>query len=486
MIAALLALPVLAGILAALLRGHRTLLRVILLAAATGHAGLTATAFVVLPPPLASGWVALDETGLLFLSLVSAVFLASAWYTIGYLKRRRESDDAAGEGRFVACMLAFLATMTLATLSQQFELLWIAIEATTLASAPLIYFHRSRHAMEATWKYVVLCSVGIALALLGTVFLGLAADRNGHPSLSFDSLVSTAAGLDPALVRTAFVFLIVGYGTKMGLAPLHAWLPDAHSEAPSPVSALLSGASLNLAFLAILRVLPICEAAGEGAFARQLLIMFGLVSLLLAAVFVLRQPDFKRLLAYSSVEHMGFAALGVGLGGAAVGGALLHVIGHSLVKGMLFLAAGNILSAWHTRRIDQVSGMARVLPGTATLWMSGLFLITGLPPSILFVSEWTILRSAVSDGRWGVVTIALVLLSVVFVGMLSAFLKMILGSATEHPVRPGDDGRDRRETAWLLAPPFVLGIAAVLLGLLLPTALSRVIVAVAAQVGGNG
>ncbi len=327
MLLALIILPLAAGLAAWFIRSHR-LRRSLLVAAALGHAGLTGLAFFRPPAPALEGWLALDAAGLLFLAITSGLFLAVAstpWATwqggLGPAPGLRGGCffSNAREAVFTACLLAFLAMMTLVCLSQHFGLLWVAVEATTLASAPsstsiappLPGGHR---------KYLMICSVGIALALLGNFFLAVAAtlDERQAVPLVFGELMGRAGSLHAPWLKAAFIFLLVGYGTKQGLAPLHTWLPDAHSESPSLVSALLSGALLNCAFLAILRALGVCAAAGLGDFARELLVGFGLLSMLVAAGFILAQADYKRLLAYSSVEHMGILALAAGLG--ATGG----------------------------------------------------------------------------------------------------------------------------------------------------------------------
>jgi hydrogenase-4 component F len=484
MLPALIAIPLLAALATGLVR-RPAWNRAFLVGAALVHAGLTVATWIEPAEPVLDGWLGLDALGRWFLTAVSVLNLATAFYSVGYLARRRRPRDVSAEPAFVALLLVFLSTMTLATAARHFELLWVAIEATTLASAPLIYFHPSRHSLEATWKYLIVCSVGIGLALLGTVFLGVASALGGTGSLGLDALVGGAARLDGTWVRLAFVFLVVGYGTKAGLAPLHAWLPDAHSEAPSPVSALLSGASLNCALLGVLRGLAVAQAAGVGDFARGVLVALGLVSLAFAAVFVVGQKDFKRLLAYSSVEHMGIVALGVGIGGAATTGALLHAFGHALTKGMLFLVAGNLLSGWHSKRVDEVRGALRRAPATGALWLVGLFLITGAPPSPLFVSELAVLKGALDAGRIAIAVAYLAGLTVVFVGMAAAFLPMALGRPEDVPTRPGDDGRDRRDTAWLIAPPALLALGIVALGLAVPGPLADCLVQAAGLVTGG-
>ena len=301
-------------------------------------------------------WLALDAAGLLVLSIASLLFAASAVSTAATMARAPADDaDTRRMTVLTACLPGFLATMTLVCLSRHAGLLWVAVEATTLVSAPLVGLHRSARSLEATWKYLLVCSVGIAVALLGTYFLAAAASAadGEHVTLAFPQLIAGARRLDPRWLKAAFILVLVGYGTKMGLVPFHTWLPDAHSEAPSAVSALLSGALLNCAFLGVLRFTGICEAAGLGPFARDTLVQIGLLTMVVASALLLGQADYKRLLAWSSVEHMGILAVGIGLGGSGAWGSLFHAANHSLVKAALFLTAGNILactapSAWTT------------------------------------------------------------------------------------------------------------------------------------------
>jgi hydrogenase-4 component F len=489
MILALLILPTLAGLAAFALpspKGRRGLL----LATALTHAALTGACWKVTPTPALSGWLALDAAGLLFLTLTSVLFLATAIYGAGYLRREagKHTTDAeegflfdnAPEAVFVGCLLLFLAAMTLVTVSQHFGLQWVGIEATTIASAPLIYFHRHHRSLEATWKYLLICSVGIALALLANFFLGVAATAATGSAcpLVLSELVTHATELQPAWLQAAFILFLVGYGTKMGLAPLHTWLPDAHSEAPSAVSALLSGALLNCAFLGIVRVQQVCVAAGRGAFARDMLVALGLVSLAVATVFILGQTDFKRLLAYSSVEHMGLLALGVGVGGCGAAGAMLHAVNHSFMKAMLFLTAGNLLAIFKTKSAAQVRGVCLVTPLNGALWLAGFVAITGLPPFGLFLSKFIILKAAFGSGHlWAGVT-ALAFLVAIFIGMAQVFLGMALGvpdKATPHL---------RAAQAWEVGPPLALGSVVLLLGLIIPQPLTDLVDQIASSLGG--
>src|SRR5216684_2784501 len=438
MIQLLILIPTLAGAASFFILSD-PLRRGLLVSTAIVQFALSVGTWLAPPAPALGGWLAEDALGRLFLTLTSLLFLASSFYAVAYLRDergKRHSDSEEGflfsnarEASFTGCLLIFLATMTLVTLSQQLALLWVAVEATTLASAPLIYFHRHHRSLEATWKYLLICSVGIALALLGNFFLAVAASDHGGTSvrLVLPDLIARAPGLRIVWLKAAFLLFLVGYGTKMGLAPLHTWLPDAHSEAPSVVSALLSGALLNCALLGIVRVQQVCAAAGQAAFGQGLLVGFGLLSMAVAAVFILGQADYKRMLAYSSVEHMGILTLGIGLGGAGTFGGMLHAVNHSLTKAMMFLVAGNILTRYRSKSTEEVRGVLRVLPASGILWAMGLFALTGSPPFGPFLSEFTILKAALDQGPAGVAITYLILLAVIFVGMATAVLAMAQG-----------------------------------------------------------
>jgi len=481
--------PVLGAASAALVKTS-ALRRAALILAAAVHAVLTGRMWFVRPEPIFHGWLGLDDLGLLFLSVTSGLFLCAAVYAVGYLGRESAATHSdfeeniffanAPEAVFIGGLLMFLATMSLVTISQNLGILWVAVEATTLASAPLIYFHRHHRSLEATWKYLLICSVGIALALLGNFFL-VAAASNGHSestSLVLSDLIRQGSKMNMPWLKAAFLFFLVGYGTKMGLAPLHTWLPDAHSESPSVVSALLSGALLNCAFLAILRAQQICNAAGLGSFGRDLLVLFGLLSIGWAGIFILQQLDYKRLLAYSSVEHMGILALGVGLGGAGAFGSMLHAVNHSLTKGLLFLVAGNILAAYQTKEVTNVRGVLRVLPISGVLWIAGFLAITAMPPFGTFLSELTIVKAMLDQGRFVVAVLFLALLSLIFIGMSRTVLAMAQG-------RPADKLTPVTETWSAVATPILLAVAVLALGVYLPEGLTTVLRAAARELGGQ-
>ena len=503
---ALMLLPLAAGILAFIIRGDGAR-RLLLLGTAGLH--LLFTAFTIFDhgaggaasavlfgaasfaPALHTGpvWFAYDPLGLLFLGITSLLFLGAAHYAVRYLasEKRDPGEDAddgsifnnAPEAVFTGCLLLFLAAMTAVTASRHMGLLWASVEATTLLSAPLIYFHRHKRSLEATWKYLLICSVGIALALMGNMFLGAAGLKTGA-GLDLSGLFSNAGALDKPLLKAAFLFLFVGYGTKMGLSPFHTWLPDAHSEAPAVVSALLSGALLNCAFLGILRVNAVCGAAGLADFTGGILVLFGLFSILTAALFMLGQRDYKRLLAYSSIEHMGILALGTGLGGGAVFGAMLGAFSHSLVKAGLFFVSGVVVAAVKTKRISDVRGLWRRAPRTAALWLAGFFLITGLPPSGIFLAKFIILREAVALKYYWLAAGYLVFLAILFAGMASVFISMTFG---EHEAKPGE--KPFEEPSGMLGPAAAFFACVVLAGLYIPAWLTALLAGAAANVSGK-
>ncbi|WP_428936892.1 proton-conducting transporter membrane subunit [Fontivita pretiosa] len=466
MAAALIILPLLATAIAAATRSNRLRPRLLPPVAA---AHLTLTVLTLLYPQSVpvTPWLALDPPGRIVLLILSLLFLTCSVYTVGYLRYRAELSNR------ILCvgLLFFLSATSLVVCSRHLGLMWVAIEATTLATAPLIYFNRTPRSIEATWKYLLVGSVGIALALLGSFFLAYAAVHSGvDSSLLFDDLLRDARLLSKPWLHVAFILLLVGYGTKMGLAPMHTWKPDAYGEAPGVVGALLAGGVTNCAFLALLRVDHICRAAGESAYTGRLLIFMGLLSMAFAAVFMVGQRDFKRMLAYSSVEHMGILVLGVGVGGGAMFGALLHMINNGLTKGVLFLSAGNIHRAFDAKTVDEVQGAMRRLPLSGTLFLLGFLAITGSPPFGPFVSEFSILNGAFAAGRFWVGALFLFLLLIIFMGMGRTVLTVVQG-------RPSAAARRSTYRDGLLTgTPILASFAAVLLlGVYIPPPLDALL-----------
>jgi hydrogenase-4 component F len=477
MIAIVVILPAIAGLLILVLRQIK-FDYVMSMAAAALHT-LSVLIFCFSPPESSlGGWLVLDDLGLIFLALLSFIFLLAMIFNHGYMQEEKPEHHVLSPHLFSASLMFFLATMSLVTISHHLGLLWVAVEATTLASAPLIYYQRTPESLEAAWKYLVICSVGIALALLGVFFLAAASTtENGHCPIVLKNLIAAAQSMDMNWLRAAFIFVLIGFGTKMGLAPLHTWLPDAHSEAPSGISALLSGVLLNCAFLALLRFNQILVAAGQAAFAQNLFLFFGILSLLFAAAFILNQTDYKRMLAYSSVEHMGLLAVGAGLGPAASFFMLLHMLFHSLTKAALFFTSGQILLVYQSKKIAHVQGLLRVIPWTGVLWLCGFFAVTGVPPFALFITEFNIIGIAMNKGHYLTLIVLLFSLTIVFINMAKIFLSMCHGQPTGsyHPFQ--------RKFS-LVAPPVILLLLLLIFGLYMPDALQEKFHAAAALLGG--
>lgn len=457
MLLLLILLPLAAALLALLLPWHQG--RSWLLPATGGLHLLLAGFAVADGRTAATPWIGLDALSSLVLIVTSLLYFGCAIYAVAYLDQRRDR----GNRVIVPCLLIFLSMMTLAIVARHLGLLWISVEATTIASAPLIYYNRNRLSIEATWKYLLLCSVGIALAMLGILFIAYAAMVGGGVpvSLQFDALLSGASTLSRPWLHAGFVFLLVGFGTKMGLAPLHTWKPDAYGEAPGMVGALLAGGLTSVAFLAILRAVQLMNAAGDGVLARQQLLGMGLMSLVVAAIFMARQPDIKRLLAYSSVEHMGILAIGVGIGGLATFGAMLHLVNNALTKGCLFLAAGNIQRAYASKRLTEVHGAIATLPVSGSLFLAGFLAITGSPPFGLFMSEFNILRGIFGSGQTWIGLLMLLALAVVFIGMGASVLTATQG----EPVNLDTAFKD---SFLLIISPIAFLLLVLLLGVYLP------------------
>jgi hydrogenase-4 component F len=450
---------------------------VLLISTAALHCALVGMLWVTPGDQALSGWLAEDALGRVILTMVSVLFLAIAHYAVGYL---REENPRGGRA-FSSCLLAFLAAASLVALSHHLALMWIGMETTTLAVAPLIFHRHDRRSLEAVWKYLVLSSVGIAMALLGIFLLANAQPSAAGRPLVLDDMLDHAASLDPVWLRAAFVFMLVGFGTKMGLAPMHSWKPDTYGEAPSLVSGLMSGALTSCAFLGLARVAAICFAAGAGPFIRPALIGLGLFSLAIAAAFIIGQGDVKRLLAYSSVEHMGLLVLGLGVGGVGAYGALLHALNNGLAKGLMFLAVGNVVLVSGTSSADSMRGLLRRTPVSAGLLVVGLFAITGSPPFGMFISEFTILSGIIGEHYPWVAAGVVALLAVIFVGIAQMILEMVYGT----PSGEGGPATRHAERPWLLVAPVALAALVLALGLYLPQALVDALSAAALTLGGR-
>jgi hydrogenase-4 component F len=385
--------------------------------------------------------------------------------------------SAATERRFYPFFHLFVFTMLLAVTTDDVGFMWVAVEGTTLASVFLVNFERSRASLEASYKYVLICSVGIAVAFLGTVLIYFAdVSRFGEVehALRWTTLRRLAPGLPAGIVEIAFVFLIVGYGTKAGLAPMHTWLPDAHSEAPAPVSAMMSGILLAIGVYAILRFKPIVDLAAGPAVARRLLLGLGLASMAVAAAFLWSPRNYKRMLAYSSVEHLGLVSLGLGFGGPwGLAGAMLHIGNHALAKSVLFLLAGRIRTAYGSIEIESVRGLLARLPVSGPLFFAAMLALMGLPPFGLFVSEVMIFGAGFASGPIEVAVVALGLLLVAFAGLLRTLQRMLYGEGAVHL---GERG------AWASAPLMAALALLVMTGLAWPPGLATALAGIAAVI----
>jgi hydrogenase-4 component F len=407
---------------------------------------------------------------LINLGLISALVLI---YSAGYMRHVPEGRFSSLRW-FYALVFLFLFTMVAVYLSANLGLMWIFVEATTLASALLVGFYNTEGAVEAGWKYLVVCTVGIAFALFGTIVFYLAAVKGGVSSdsaLDWSSLMSAAPALagKRELLKLAFVFVAVGYGTKVGFVPMHSWLPDAHAEAPSPISAMLSAVLLNCALYALLRFDAITSRALGGGFSHTLLLVFGGLSITVAGLLMIVQRDLKRLLAYSSIEHLGIVAIGAGVGGPlGLYGALLHTFNHSIAKTLLFFTAGNVRENLGTLRMERIRGMARSSPWTAGALVLGTLAHAGLPPFGLFVSEFMIFMAAFSAAQYFIALLMLAAISIVFGALLHHFQQMLTGEA-EKPAA------QHRLRAFEFATIGFCAICLLVLGLHIPSTLTALL-----------
>ena len=456
----------LAGACAAWFVGSEKLRPRVLALAATVHLCLVFPAIFFDSPPQDGSWICLDPIGRLVLLSISVLFCAAAWYAVGYLSYRQERSNRA----YCSAILVSLSAATLTTVTHHLGVYWIAVEATTLTMAPLIYFNRNSRSVEATWKYLMVCSIGVALALLGLFFLAYATMVAGmQPTLLLDDLIA-ARQLSPTWLHAAFTFLLVGFGTKVGLAPLHTWKPDAYGEAPGMIGALLAGGLVNCAFLGLIRVYQISLATAEIGFLRQTLIVMGLFSMGVAAVFMARQADLKRTLAYSSVEHVGILALGLGIGGGALYGCLLHILGNSISKGVLFLASGNIHRSFNSKSTHRIRGAMRRLPWTGALFLAGFLAVTGTPPFSPFISIFSIVNGAFAAGNHLTGGLMLLFLGAVFIGFAATVLPIVAGSEQE-----GSERTPYHDSPATIGPSLVLVLLLIVLGLWIPDSLDQML-----------
>ena len=376
----------------------------------------------------------IDSLSAFFIFTISIVTFATALFSIDYIERDVASLLISGNKARAYYMLfnLFSLSMFLVPMVTNLAMIWVAIEMTTLTSAFLVGFYNTKASIEAAWKYIIICSVGIIFALFGTIVFYYAASHAGVKSLNWLNMVSASSGMDKNLVKIAFLFILVGYGTKAGLAPMHTWLPDAHSQAISPISALLSGVLLKTAIYAILRFTVITNKCVGVEFSSRLFIVFALVSLGVSAGFIIIQKHMKRLLAYSSIEHVGIIFLGLGFGGViGIYGALFHIVNHAVTKSMMFFGAANIIKKYKKDNMNMIKGVISSMPFTGIIFILGMFALIGMPPFSIFFSELLILISGFSRGLYLASGLYLFFIAVIFGGILYHFTRVLFGEKPE-------------------------------------------------------
>lgn len=408
----------------------------------------------------------IDSLSVYILFITTLAFFMVSLYAISYFGRELKNNviTLSKLKLYYSLSNAFVFSMILVLTTQNMGVMWIAIEATTLASAFLVGFYNNKKAIEAAWKYLIICSVGIAFALLGIILLYYSSTVGLHGTklmgLSWNYLLQNASALDPSILKISFIFILIGFGTKVGFSPMHTWLPDAHSQAPSPVSSLLSGVLLNTAVYGIIRVMSIVnKTLGSSGYTGNLLIILGLLSIGTAAIFVLVQQDYKRILAYSSIEHMGIIALGLGIcTPIGVFAALYHIFNHAMTKSMLFLATGNVYLKYHTKKISSIKGLVKTMPVTGVVFVFGVFAITGIPPFGVFMSEFNTVLAAIFSKNYLAAALLLIFLAVVFAGFTKQLTKMFYGKNNTEVERGELDKIGPAVLVGLLCITLLLGV----------------------------
>lgn len=377
----------------------------------------------------------IDSLSAFFLLVISISGLASAVYSVDYISHEAEKKAITERKASLYFVLfnLFLFSMFFVVIVNNLWAMWIAIEMTTLISAFLVGFYNNKTSVEAAWKYIIICSAGITLALFGTLLFYYSAALHGGHDISWTGFCSIASKLDPDILKIGFVFIIVGYGTKAGLVPMHTWLPDAHSQSPSPISALLSGVLLKTAIYSILRFAIIVNRCAGINFTENLFLLFGILSLAVSAGFILIQKDLKRLLAYHSVEHVGIISVGLGCGGAlGLYGALLHIFNHAVTKSLMFFGAGNITRKYGTNNMHVIKGVIKTMPFTGILVFIGVFALAGSPPFSIFMSEIMIVIAGFQKGNYAVSLLLILFTVIIFAAIVHHFSKMLLGKKPEN------------------------------------------------------
>ncbi len=381
------------------------------------------------------GWLSCDSLSALILVLVSFVGFTASLFSLGYMRKTNGEQSPKGAQQYYALYNLFLFSMLAVPLLAHIAVVWIAVELTTLFSVFLVGFENTPGALEAAWKYVVLTCMGAAVALVGVLILYWGLRVAGAENFTWQGLLEVAPKIRPVFLKTAFLFILIGFGTKAGLVPLHTWLPDAHSQAPSPVCALLSGIETTTALYVIIRLFPFLQEI-PGNSASSWFITFGLLSAGVAAFLLIQVKDYKRLFAFSTIEHMGIILVAAGLGsGAAHLGAVSQILAHAVTKSFCFFAAGSALLVTGTRDISSVRGLIRISPAAGISLMLGGLAIAGAPPFAVFLSEFSILKAGLSAGHYLVIGGLTLFIAIAFCGIMSHINQMVFGAASGPPVR---------------------------------------------------
>ncbi len=431
------------------------------------------------------GFLRVDALSALVVGLTAFVALASGIYAVGYLR----AEERAGKinarllHRYYVLSPIFVATMMAVPLLNNLGLLWVAIESTTLASVLLVRFYNQKSSLEAAWKYIIIGSAGIALALFGTVLTYFSAvpvlGEHAENGFNWSALVEVADKCQPEAMRLAFVMVLIGYGTKAGLAPMHTWKPDAYAEAPVPSATLLGAAFINCAVYGIMRFHVLAAKCLGQNYTGNLLVLFGIASILVAAPFVLTQRNFRRLLAYSSIDHAGIMVAALGFGGKLGAlGAVLHMLFHGVTKPLMFFCAGNVQQHFGTPYLRKVTGVIHTLPWTGGLFLLATFAVTGVPPFSIFQSEFTALSAALAADRPWAAGLFVIGIVTIFAGFLVHMSKLSLG-------RPAIGATREAECPWKLGAMLLVAAPVVTLGFVLPKPLYELVHRAALLIGGG-
>ena len=419
-------------------------------------------------------WFHVDALAAVFLSIIGVVGFLVGIYSIGYIRNDLQTGELKESqiSLYYGLFELFLFTMLLVVTANNIIMMWVAVEATTLGSAFLVGIYGHRSSLEAAWKYVMICTVGVAFGLYGTILVySDAVNFLNQPgaAILWTEIVKNAQALDPTLLKMAFVFVLIGFGTKAGIFPMHAWLPDAHSEAPSPVSAMLSGVLLNCALFVVIRFSIILDYGVGPELPRTIFLIFGVLSVVSASLFMFPQRDIKRLLAYSSVENIGLIVLGFGIGGPiGIFAALLQAVNHGIVKALMFCTTGNILMKYHTRDLDKIKGMLQAIPLTSAVLILGTLALIGTPPLNIFVSKFTLISAGFAGGHIWLMIFVLLALVIIFAAFLKVLSSSVFGEVPEGIMK--GDGK-----LWSFVPLMVLGLLVLVLGIYLPPQLQTLL-----------